>query len=102
MVVFQPHLYSRTAELFDDFVGALSIADRPIVTRVYDARNTGKAGVTGVELVESVKIKNNRAAYIESFDDTVADLKSNVTADDVVLIMGAGDVTKIAADLTNL
>lgn len=99
VVVFQPHLYSRTAELFDDFVGALSIADRPIVTRVYDARNTGKAGVTGVELVESVKIKNNRAAYIESFDDAVADLKSNVTANDVVLIMGAGDVTKIAAEL---
>ncbi len=100
IVVFQPHLYSRTAELFDNFVEALSQADRVIVTHVYDARDTGKQGVTGETLAEAVKKTNNETTYIESFDDVVSELQSSVTADDVVLVMGAGDVTKIANNLT--
>ena len=100
VVVFQPHLYSRTAELFDNFVAALSLADKVIVTHVYDARDTGKQGVTGETLAEAVAKTNSGTAYIESFDDVVSELKSSVTADDVVLIMGAGDVTEVAAELT--
>lgn len=101
IVVFQPHLYSRTAELFDNFVAALSEADKVIVTHVYDARDTGKQGVTGGTLVEAIKQKNSDSMYIEAFDDVVSELRSSVTADDVVLVMGAGDVTRVAAELTN-
>lgn len=100
VVVFQPHLYSRTAELFDDFVTALSRADRPIITHVYDARDTGKQGVDGEALANSIKEKNVEAQYVDSFDDIIADLKATTNSDDVVLIMGAGDVTRIAAELT--
>lgn len=100
IVVFQPHLYSRTAELFDNFVAALSLADKVIVTHVYDARDTGKQGVTGETLAEAVAKTNSETAYIESFDDVVSELKSSVTDNDVILIMGAGDVTEVAAELT--
>lgn len=100
IVVFQPHLYSRTAELFDDFVLVLSKADKVIVTHVYDARDTGKQGVTGETLAEAVKQKNSDTMYIESFDDIVSELKASVTSGDVVLVMGAGDVTKVAGELT--
>lgn len=100
IVVFQPHLYSRTAELFDDFVEAVSTADRVIITHVYDARNTGKVGVTGEVLAEAVKIKNKKTTYMESFDEIVEDLQRTVSENDMVLILGAGDVTQVAGRLT--
>jgi UDP-N-acetylmuramate--alanine ligase len=100
ITVFQPHLYSRTAELFDDFVAALAKSDRVILTHVYDARDTGKSGATGESLAESVKQHNTNTAYFENFDDIVTELQNTVTEGDVVLVMGAGDVTKIAAELT--
>jgi UDP-N-acetylmuramate--alanine ligase len=100
IAVFQPHLYSRTAELFDDFVAALAKSDRVILTHVYDARDTGKSGATGESLAEAVKKQNPDAAYFENFEDIVTELQNTVTADDVVLVMGAGDVTKIAVELT--
>lgn len=100
ITVFQPHLYSRTAELFDDFVAALAKSDRVILTHVYDARDTGKSGATGESLAEAVKQQNPDTAYVENFDDIVTELRNTVTEGDVVLVMGAGDVTKIAAELT--
>ncbi len=101
IAVFQPHLYSRTAELFDDFVDALALADKPIITHVYDARNTGKTGVTGDTLALAIKEKNTAAVYIDSFDEIVTNLKEIVRSNDVVLVMGAGDVTKIASQITS-
>lgn len=100
VTVFQPHLYSRTAELFDDFVAALAKSDRVILTHVYDARDTGKSGATGESLAEAVKQRNPDTVYFENFDDIVTELRNTVTEGDVVLVMGAGDVTKIAAELT--
>lgn len=98
-VVFQPHLYSRTAELFDDFVTVLSKADRVILTHVYDARNTGKVGVTAETLVEAIKEQNTNTQYFDKFDDVVTEIKNTVSANDVVLVMGAGDVIKISLAL---
>ncbi len=100
IVVFQPHLHSRTAELFDDFVEAVALADQPIITHVYDARDTGKIGVTAEDLAVAVKDKNSSAIYLESFDDIVTNIKERAGSSDVVLVMGAGDVTKIAAQIT--
>lgn len=100
VVVFQPHLYSRTEELFTDFVRSLSKADRIVLTHVYDARDTGKAGVTGDKLAEAIKDQNPNTQYFADFSDIVADLKSSITADDVVIVMGAGDVTQVANELT--
>lgn len=100
VLVFQPHLYSRTAELFDDFVEALKKADRIIVTHVYDARNTGKNGVSGEQLADAIKLENKNTKYIESFLDIVEELKSSITDNDVVLVMGAGDITQVSTQLT--
>lgn len=100
VLVFQPHLYSRTAELFDDFVEALKKAGRIIVTHVYDARNTGKNGVSGEQLADAIKLENKNTKYIESFLDIVEELKSSITDNDVVLVMGAGDITQVSTQLT--
>lgn len=99
VVVFQPHLYSRTEELFDGFVNSLTKADKVILTHVYDARDTGKQGVTAEMLVDTIKQTNKNALYIESFDDVASELKYNLTSDDVLLVMGAGDVNQIIPKL---
>lgn len=99
VVVFQPHLYSRTEELFAGFVSALSKADRVIIAPVYDARNTGKTGVTGDKLAETIKVQNTQTEYLENFTDIVTELKNSVTIDDVVIIMGAGDITNLTSQL---
>lgn len=101
VVVFQPHLYTRTAELFDDFVDALATADQIIVTHIYDARNTGEMTVTGQDLVAAVKTKNPSSEYLANFDDIENKLQTEASADDVILIMGAGNVTELASRLTN-
>lgn len=101
VAVFQPHLRSRTAELFDDFVLALSKADLPIVTKIYDARNTGKDSMTAEVLVEAVKKINPNALHLETFDDIENYLHSEVTSADVVVIMGAGDIAQVGNILTN-
>ncbi|MCA9366491.1 UDP-N-acetylmuramate--L-alanine ligase [Candidatus Kaiserbacteria bacterium] len=99
VVVFQPHLYSRTAEQFDGFVAELSKGDQVILTHVYDARDTG-GGVTGERLAVAVKEKNPNTEYFEKFDDIVANLKETIIKDDVVLVVGAGDVSSVATNLT--
>ena len=100
VIVFQPHLYSRTEELFDGFVTSLAKADRIILTHVYDARDTGKKGVTAETLAEVIKKTNKDSNYIESFEDIVSALKSSLSSNDVLLVMGAGDVTSLTDILT--
>jgi UDP-N-acetylmuramate--alanine ligase len=100
VAVFQPHLRSRTAELFDDFIAALSKADLPIITKIYDARNTGKDSMTVEVLMEAIKKVNPHAIHHETFDDVTSELKKTVNSDDTVVIMGAGDVAKVPPALT--
>lgn len=100
VAVFQPHLRSRTAELFDDFASALAKADLPIITKIYDARNTGKDGMTAEVLVEAVKKTNPKALHLETFDEIESYLHSEVTNSDVVVIMGAGDIAGLPKRLS--
>lgn len=99
--VFQPHLRSRTAELFDDFVPALAKADLPIITKIYDARNTGKDSMTAEVLVEAIKKINPAALYLETFAEIENYLRNDVSDSDVVLIMGAGDIAAVGNILTS-
>ncbi|MDC1205458.1 UDP-N-acetylmuramate--L-alanine ligase [Candidatus Pacebacteria bacterium] len=92
-VVFQPHTFSRTEELFDDFAVALSKADRVILAPIYAAREENESGVTSQKLAGKI----DGAIHIETFDEIVAEIKNSVSADDVVVIMGAGDITAVAS-----
>ncbi len=95
VLVFQPHLRSRTAELFDDFVSALSKADVPVLTKIYDARETGKETMTSEILLESIKTHNKNAQIIPVLSDISSELKDFITENDVVVTMGAGDISKV-------
>ena len=98
-VVFQSHTYSRTHELFNDFADALATADIVIVLPIYAAREENTSGVSHAALAEAVAAKGVRALSLDSFDEVVNTLKSNVGPSDLILVMGAGDVTNVATAL---
>ncbi len=96
ILVFQSHTYTRTHELFNDFVGALSTADTVFVLPIYAAREENVSGVSGVKLVEAVGAK---ATFFETFDEVVASVRERATSQDIILVMGAGDITQVASKL---
>lgn len=99
-VVFQPHTYSRTAELFDDFVHALSLADRIVLVPVYAARKEEGYTKTSIDIAEALRTRNREAVYLETLDAAMLTVKDSVSNTDVVLVMGAGNVSSIATKLT--
>jgi UDP-N-acetylmuramate--alanine ligase len=95
VVVFQPHLYSRTKNFADEFAGALTLADEVVVLDVYGAREEPEPGVTGALIAD--KITGTPVHYEPAFD-----LAANLAVDlvkpgDLLLTMGAGDVTQLGA-----
>ena len=99
--VFQSHTYSRTAELFDDF--ALSLAgggaDEIIIAPIFSARETNTYGVTGEQLCESIKEKGQASRFFAEFSCIADYLNENTTDKDMIIIMGAGDITKVISYL---
>ncbi len=95
-VVFQSHTYSRTHELFDDFVNALAKADRVLMLPIYAAREENESGVSAEKLVEAIIEIGGQAEYFHTFEGVAVTLQELVGVDDVVLVLGAGDVTEVS------
>jgi UDP-N-acetylmuramate--alanine ligase len=102
VMVFQPHRYTRTRDLFDDFVEVLSQVDVLIVLDVYAAGEEEIEGASSTDLCSSISQKSAvnpiHAQTLEIVPSLVADF---VKADDLVLTQGAGSVTKLVAMLTD-
>ncbi len=95
-VVFQSHTYSRTDELFDAFVNALIKADSVFLLPIYAAREENKSGVSAEKLAEAIVKKGGVAKYFHTFEGVTVEFKESVNENDVVIIMGAGDVTEVS------
>ncbi len=95
-IVFQSHTYSRTQTLFTDFVDALSDADHVMVLPIYAAREINESGVSHTKLVQALKEKNKDATAFDTFDAVVKVLIPTFSERDVVIVMGAGDITEVA------
>ncbi|MCI8641575.1 MAG: UDP-N-acetylmuramate--L-alanine ligase [Clostridia bacterium] len=94
-VVFQPHTYSRTKNLLDEFANALTNFDNIIVLDIYAARETNTFNISSKDLVDKIISLGKNANYIPNFDECVTFLKNNVTENDIILTLGAGTVTEI-------
>jgi UDP-N-acetylmuramate--alanine ligase len=94
--VWQPHTYSRTQALMDDFVKAFDVADHVLITDVYAAREQPIPGVTGTAVVE--RMSHPDARHASTFADVVAILRAEVKPPAVVLILSAGDAPQIGID----
>lgn len=96
VVVFQPHLYSRTKYFAAEFASVLSAADIAIVTEIYGSREEPIPGVTS-ELI--VNAGHDRLELVGDMHAVPAGLAPRLKEDDVVLILGAGNINRIAAPL---
>lgn len=94
-VIFQPHTYSRTKNLMDDFAKALLNFDNIIILDIYAAREKNTYGITSKDLVDKICSLGKQAKYIPDFNECVNYLKDNVKENDIVLTQGAGTVTQI-------
>ena len=99
-VVFQPHTYSRTHELFADFVSALALADRVYLLPIYAAREENTFGVSSEQLAQAIVKKGIPAKVFHTKEAVALAVKEGTKADSVILVMGAGDVTQVANLLT--
>jgi UDP-N-acetylmuramate--alanine ligase len=100
--VFQPHLYTRTERFSDQFGTELAIADRVVVTDVYGSRETPIPGVNGELVAEAVRAGGGQVDYIPHRIDLAQFLADNVAPGDLVVTMGAGDITLVPTELARL
>ena len=94
-VVFQPHTYSRTKNLLEDFANSLLNFDHVIVLDIYAAREKNTYGITSKDLVNQLISIGKEAKYIPNFEECASYVKNNVEENDIVLTLGAGTVTEI-------
>ena len=100
VIVFQPHRYTRTRALFDDFTRSFYQSDVLLVLPIYAAGEQKIEGVTGRKLCEDIKAHGHKEVfYSEGKKDAVTYLKENLKPGDVLLTLGAGDVWKVGMDI---
>ncbi|MGH7766769.1 MAG: UDP-N-acetylmuramate--L-alanine ligase [Candidatus Binatia bacterium] len=99
-VIFQPHRYSRTRDLFDDFLASFDKADRLVLTQIYSAGEEAIAGTSGKSLYQAIKRRGHiEAEYAANKDEIVERLLPKLQAGDIVLTLGAGDIYKVGEKL---
>jgi UDP-N-acetylmuramate--alanine ligase len=99
VVAFQPHLYSRTQALGEAMGIALAMADLAVVTDVYAAREKPIRGVTGKIVAKAAKRAGVKVEWVPKRERLAGKLEKLVGEGDVVLTLGAGDITKVGRDL---
>lgn len=97
--VFQPHTYTRTKALMDDFAKALTLADKVVLADIYAARETDTLGISSKQLAEKINQLGGDALYLPSFDAIENYLLEHCIQGDLLITMGAGDVVKIGENL---
>ena len=102
VLVFQPHRYTRTRDLMDDFATVLSAADVLVVLDVYAAGETPIAGADGRSIARAVRSRGVvEPVFVETLDEVKPVLEGLIADGDLVLTMGAGDIGVFAAGLAD-
>lgn len=94
-VIFQPHTYSRTKNLLDDFAKALLNFDHVIVTDIYAAREKNTYNISSEDLVNRINSFHDKAIYLKDFAEIASYIRNEASPKDIVLTLGAGTVTHI-------
>ena len=90
--VFQPHTYTRTYTLMDDFAQSFDTVDRAYIADIYPARETDDLGISGKTL--AIRI-GEKAEYVSGFENIANELNSTLFPGDILVVMGAGDIYKL-------
>jgi UDP-N-acetylmuramate--alanine ligase len=102
VVVFQPHLFSRTRDFAAQFGTALGGADEVVVMDVYAAREDPVPGVSGALVADAVPLAPERVAFVPSWAATAQEVARRLRPGDVLLTIGAGDVTILPDEVLSL
>lgn len=97
--IFQPHTYTRTKKLLDEFSMAFDDADKIIITDIYAAREKDTGDIHSRDLVEKLKRRGNEVLYLPNFELIQEYLLNNTQIGDLVITMGAGDIHKVGENL---
>jgi len=102
IVAFQPHRYTRTRDVFEDFVKVLSTSDVLLLTEVYSAGETPIVAADGKSLVRAIRVQGKvEPIFVETVEELPAAIFNVIQNEDVVLVMGAGSVGSVAQNLMN-
>ena len=96
IAIFQPHTYSRTKELLSDFSTSFSDADIVIITDIYAAREKDDGTISAQDLVDLLRKHKVNAIHISKFKDISNYVKENMKPNDIILTIGAGDITHLS------
>ena len=95
IAIFQPHTYSRTKELLNDFATAFKDADIAIIADIYAAREVDDGSISSKDLVEKICENGTNAIYLPTFEKIAEFVENNIKPNDIVLTIGAGNITDI-------
>ena len=101
-VVFQPHTYSRTKALLEDFARVLSKADLVVLADIYAAREKDTLGVSSRDIETLINKKSQKAYYFPTFDEIESFVLSKLDKGDICITMGAGDIYKLGEDILGI
>jgi len=103
--IFQPHQHQRTFYLFNDFIKAFNKADEVIITEIYNVAGREEKEISkkinALGLAEAIKKQGKNTYFIKNFQKIPQFLKNRVKSDDIILIMGAGNIYKLANQILN-
>ena len=101
VMVYQPHRYSRTLELFDQFVDVLSQVDQLVLLETYPAGEERIEGATGADLYKQLELKTEvQVVFLETIDEVPGVLEQILVPGDLLMTQGAGETAKLARTLT--
>lgn len=97
IAVFEPHQYSRTAELLDDFAESFEEADQVIIPGIYGVRDSkeASASVTPQDLVNAIALHHEQVSFGDGYENTAKQLLQEIGPGDLVMVMGAGSVDQL-------
>jgi UDP-N-acetylmuramate--alanine ligase len=99
-VVFQPHRYTRTRDLLDEFGTAFGDADNVFVLDIYPASEQPIPGITAEKVAEAVRrLGGKNARYVSSFEEAANAVAALGESGDMILTLGAGNVAQLGAQL---
>jgi UDP-N-acetylmuramate--alanine ligase len=97
--IFQPHRFTRTAHLFEDFGSAFKNADIVILADIYSAGEAPIAGISGETILNEVKKSNKEAVYFKKKEQIAGYAVEISRPNDIIITMGAGDINNVGKEI---